>query len=91
MMTTHHSSVALLHTRLRLRSDGPNYCTEAGAHLLKKQIENYWHARGYDVTIGVHEMGFHPSVRAARFELRSNMINGEPRLCLDPFEASPTE
>ena len=69
------------------KSGETNYCTEAGAHLLKKQIESYWRARGFDITIGVHEMGFHPSVRATRFELCSNMINGEPSVCLAPSEA----
>ena len=91
MMITYHSPVALLHRPLGHKWDAPNYCTEEGAHLLKKQIESYWRERGCEVTIGVHEMGFHPAVRATRFDLRSDMINGAPRHCPDSSAASSAE
>jgi hypothetical protein len=91
MMTANHSRVTLLHMPLRHKLDAPNYCTEEGAHLLKRIIESYWRERGHDVAIGVHEMGFHPAVRAARFDLRSDMINGAPWHCPGSSEASPAE
>jgi len=29
--------------------------------------------------IALHNVGFHPAIRAARFDVRSDMVNGMPR------------
>jgi len=31
------------------------------------------------VMIALHNVGFHPAIRAARFDVRSDMVNGMPR------------
>ena len=61
------------------RGDGPDYCGREGALELKKKIEAYWADRGQDVTVLLHNVGFHPAIRAARFDLRSDLVNGMPR------------
>ncbi len=55
-----------------------DYCTREGAERLKAQIETYWAERGLDVTINLVQAGFLPSMRSARTDVRSNMINGVP-------------
>lgn len=59
--------------------DGPDHCSREGAAELKRKIEAYWAERGYDVMIVLHNVGFHAAIRAARFDVRSDMINGMPR------------
>ena len=61
------------------RGDGPDYCSREGALELKRKIEAYWAERGQHVTVLMHNVGFHPAIRAARFDLRSDLINGMPR------------
>ncbi|MGD9967363.1 MAG: hypothetical protein AB7T59_12630 [Hyphomonadaceae bacterium] len=56
-----------------------DFCSRDGAQALKARIEAYWRARGHTVTVGLHNVGFHPAIRAARFDVRSDMINGMPR------------
>ena len=55
-----------------------DYCTREGAERLKNQIETYWAERGLDVTVNLVQAGFLPSMRSARTDVRSNMINGVP-------------
>ncbi len=55
-----------------------DYCTRDGAERLKAQIEAYWADRGKDVKINLVQAGFLPSMRSARTDVRSNMINGVP-------------
>lgn len=57
----------------------PDYCSQHGAHALKAAIEAYWAARGQHVLVSLHNVGFHPAIRAARFDVRSDMVNGKPR------------
>ena len=57
----------------------PDFCTEDGAAALKATIEAYWALRGQHVLVSLHNVGFHPAIRAARFDLRSDMVNGKPR------------
>lgn len=59
-----------------------DYCSREGAVRLKETIEAYWRERGQTVMIALHNVGFHPAIRAARFDVRSDMINGMPR-CRD--------
>jgi hypothetical protein len=56
-----------------------DYCSREGALALKAKIEAYWRERGQDVMIALHNVGFHPAIRAARFDVRSDMVNGMPR------------
>lgn len=59
--------------------DGPDFCSRDGAHALKQRIEAYWRERGYNVQVLLHNVGFHPAIRAARYDVRSDMVNGMPR------------
>jgi hypothetical protein len=56
-----------------------DYCCRDGAQALKDKIEAYWRDRGQHVMVALHNVGFHPAIRAARFDVRSDMINGMPR------------
>jgi hypothetical protein len=46
-------------------------------------IEAYWRERGQDVMIALHNVGFHPAIRAARYDVRSDMVNGMPRAAVN--------
>lgn len=56
-----------------------DYCSRDGALALKAKIEAYWAERGHEVMIALHNVGFHPAIRAARYDVRSDMVNGMPR------------
>lgn len=56
-----------------------DFCSREGAAALKAKIEAYWRERGLDVLLSLHNVGFHPAIRAARYDVRSDMINGMPR------------
>jgi hypothetical protein len=56
-----------------------DYCSREGAVALKAKIEAYWRERGQNVMIVLNNVGFHPAIRAARFDVRSDMVNGRPR------------
>jgi hypothetical protein len=56
-----------------------DYCSRDGAQALKDKIEAYWRERGQHVMVALHNVGFHPAIRAARFDVRSDMVNGMPR------------
>lgn len=56
-----------------------DFCSRSGAQELKAKIEAYWAERGQKVQVMLHNVGFHPAIRAARFDVRSDMINGMPR------------
>ncbi|GEM_PF-2518591 len=56
-----------------------DFCSRSGAQELKAKIEAYWAERGHTVQVMLHNVGFHPAIRAARFDVRSDMINGMPR------------
>ncbi|PHS36926.1 MAG: phosphoglycolate phosphatase [Robiginitomaculum sp.] len=55
-----------------------DYCTREGAERIKRQIEDYWAERGRTVSINLIKGGFLASMRSARTDVRSNMINGVP-------------
>ena len=63
----------------RLTGGEADYCSQDGAQALKAKIEAYWAARGQHVMVALHNVGFHPAIRAARFDVRSDMVNGRPR------------
>ena len=56
-----------------------DYCTREGADSLRRKIEAYWKERGSDVLVTLHNAGFHAAIRAARYEIRSDLVNGLPR------------
>ncbi len=56
-----------------------DYCTRDGADSLRRKIEAYWGERGCDVMVTLHNAGFHAAIRAARYEIRSDLVNGLPR------------
>lgn len=54
------------------------YHTCAGAEFLAQRIQAYWLERGYNVRCEIVSAGFHGAIRAARFDVRSDMVNGLP-------------
>ncbi len=58
---------------------GRNFTDREGASLLKTRIEAYWHERGADVQVMLVEAPFSPAIRSARFDIRSELVNGQPR------------
>lgn len=61
---------------------GVDYCSREGAHALKARIERYWAERGYDVMVVLENVGFHAAIRAARYDLRSDLVDGWPRTAM---------
>lgn len=59
-------------------SPSRDFCSRSGAQELKARIESYWADRGHSVQVMLHETGFHPAIRAARVDVRSDMRNGFP-------------
>ena len=62
-----------------------DYCTKEGAERLKDQIEAYWAERGHDVRVNLVNGGFLASMRSARTDVRSNLINGVPTRSTENF------
>lgn len=62
-----------------------DYCTREGAERLKEQIEAYWAERGHDVNVNLVQGRFLASMRSARTDVRSNMINGVPTRSVENF------
>ena len=62
-----------------------DYCTREGAERLKEQIEAYWAERGHDVRVNLIAGGFLASMRSARTDVRSNLINGVPTRSTENF------
>ena len=56
-----------------------NPLSRSGAGEIKRRIEAYWAARGYDVEVRLEAAEFHAAVRSARHDVRSDMLNGMPR------------
>lgn len=68
-----------------------DYCSREGALNLKSKIEAYWRERGQNVMIALHNVGFHPAIRAARYDVRSDMVNGMPRVRSGPAPEPATK
>lgn len=73
------------------RAGESDFCSRDGAHALQAKIEAYWAERGQKVQIMLHNVGFHPAIRAARFDVRSDMVNGMPRTNGAPKRPAPVE
>ena len=59
-----------------------DYVTKAGARELQNKLKDFWRDPkngGHRINTGEHNNGFHPAIREARFDVRSDMINGLPR------------
>lgn len=57
----------------------PDWCDKEGAEAIARKIKDYWEAQGFpDLQVDVREGGFTPVMRAARFDVRSTMVNGLP-------------
>lgn len=57
-----------------------NFTDRQGANELKARIEDYWRKRGFDVQVMLIEAPFSAAVRAARVDVRSDLVNGWPRV-----------
>jgi hypothetical protein len=68
-----------------------DFCSRDGAQALKAKIEAYWRERGHNVMVALHNVGFHPAIRAARYDVRSDMINGMPRSVVAKGKAAPKD
>ena len=56
-------------------------CDSDGADRLAAKIQEFWRKRGFDVDVEMKEEGFVSTMRSARTDLRSNMVNGMPTRC----------
>lgn len=63
-------------------------CTREGAQRLAEKIEAYWRERGHVVQARTVDAGFAPAMRSARTDVRSDLVNGWPRLRALPSEES---
>jgi len=65
--------------RDRAFSNQKDYTDRDGANALKAQIETYWRERGFEVQVMLVDAPFAAALRAARVDVRSEMVNGLPR------------
>ena len=56
-----------------------DYCSKDGASRLQRMIADFWRKKGYEVDIELVNEGFVSTMRSARTDLRSNMVNGMPQ------------
>jgi hypothetical protein len=61
-------------------------CDHDGAHRLAQKIQDFWRKRGFEVDVEMRDEGFVSTMRSARTDVRSNMINGMPTK-MSPAEA----
>ncbi|MBT8471569.1 MAG: phosphoglycolate phosphatase [Marinicaulis sp.] len=53
-------------------------CDRDGAARLAMKIEEFWRKRGFNVSVETKDEGFVSTMRSARTDVRSDMINGMP-------------
>lgn len=53
-------------------------CNKDGANRLAQRIEDFWRKRGFDVVVEMKDEGFVSTMRSARTDVRSDMVNGMP-------------
>lgn len=56
-----------------------DYTSLEGASELKARIEAHWRAQGHEVQVMLIEAPFTAAIRAARYDVRSDLVNGMPR------------
>ena len=49
-----------------------------GAIRLRDYLKAYCRERGYEIDAEVIPMGFTPAMRSARWDVRTNLVNGRP-------------
>lgn len=54
-------------------------CNKEGASRLQKLIVEFWKKKGFDVDVKLVNEGFVSTMRSARTDVRSDMVNGMPR------------
>jgi hypothetical protein len=74
--------------RARAAREEANFCDLEGAKRLKEKIEAHWRAKGFKPPkIELVQQAFDSSVRAGRYDLRSDMSGGLPLERLSDREA----
>ena len=58
--------------------DPNDLCGEPGAKRLASALNAYWRERGFEANARVVPVGFSPVMRSARWDIRSDTINGIP-------------
>jgi len=53
-------------------------CNKDGANRLAVKIQDFWRKKGFDVSVETCDEGFVSTMRSARTDLRSDMVNGMP-------------
>lgn len=64
-----------------------DFCSREGASRLALKIQDFWRKRGFDVSVETRSEGFVATMRSARTDVRSDMINGMPRRIMCGAEA----
>ena len=59
------------------------YCTTEGASRLATKIKEYWRKQGFDVMVETKKEGFVSTMRSARTDIRSDMVNGMPQRIIE--------
>ena len=55
-------------------------CTRTGAEAIAERVISYWRERGYAVTCTLHERVCLKSARNNQWDVRSNIVNGLPKV-----------
>jgi hypothetical protein len=61
------------------KDDESDSCSRSGALKLKATIEAYWKERGEDIEVEIKAAPFIQAMRSARYDVRSHMVDGQPR------------
>ena len=56
-----------------------DFCDEDGAARLASKIREFWRKQGFEVDVEMKPEGFVSTMRSARTDVRSDMVNGMPR------------
>jgi hypothetical protein len=56
-----------------------DHCTDDGAARLAQRIKDFWRKKGFEVDVDMRPEGFVSTMRSARTDVRSDMVNGMPR------------
>ncbi|MBI1393258.1 MAG: hypothetical protein GC152_11015 [Alphaproteobacteria bacterium] len=56
-----------------------DFCDEDGAARIAAKIREFWRKKGFDVDVEMKPEGFVSTMRSARTDVRSDMVNGMPR------------
>lgn len=62
-------------------------CSKDGASRLQNLISDFWRKKGFDVDVKLVNEGFVSTMRSARTDVRSDMVNGMPRRIVEQAHA----